>query len=90
MASRSASSGCFNNNITGAKTLVCKGFGARHEIDTLRGVFCFLGYPMTPKSQTGCPRGHPKILQGCHFYTKKKIQGVPCTCRAYGPKHMNF
>ena len=38
-----------------------------HKIDTLGGVCCFLGCPRTPKSQTGCPRRHPKILQGCPF-----------------------
>jgi hypothetical protein len=48
-----------------------------HKIDTLGGVFCFLGCPRTPKSQTGCPRGHPKILQGCPFYTQKKFRVSP-------------
>src|ERR1700684_2734391 len=41
------------------------------------GVFCFLGCPRTPKSQTGCPRGHPKILKGCPFYTQKKFRVSP-------------
>jgi hypothetical protein len=49
----------------------------RHKIDTLGGVFCFLGCPRTPKSQTGCPRGHPKILQGCPFDTPKKLRVSP-------------
>ena len=48
--------------------------GPRHKIDTLGGVFCFLECPMTPKSQKGCPRGHPKILQGCPFYTQKTFK----------------
>ena len=50
---------------------------AGHKIDTLGGVFCFLECPRTPKSQTGCPRGHPKILQGCPFYTQKKFRVSP-------------
>ena len=59
----------------------------RHKIDTLGGVFCFLGCPRTPKSQTGCPWGHPKILQGCLFYTQKKFRVSPVLV---GPMALNF
>ena len=51
------------------------------------GVFCFLGYPRTPKSQTWCPRGHPKILQGCPFYTQKKFRVSPVLV---GPMALNI
>jgi hypothetical protein len=51
------------------------GLRAGHKIDTLGGVFCFLGCPRTPKNPTRVSFLHPK-----------KIQGVPCTCRAYGPE----
>src|ERR1700684_2950770 len=61
--------------------------GPRHKIDTLGGVFCLLGCPRTPKSQTGCPRGHPKILQGCPFYTQKKFRVSPILV---GPMALNF
>jgi hypothetical protein len=60
---------------------------SRHKIDTLGGVFCFLGCPRTPKSQTGCPWGHPKILQGCHFDTQKKLRVSPVLV---GPMALNF
>jgi hypothetical protein len=58
-----------------------------HKIDTLGGVFCFLGCPRIPSSQTGCPRGHPKILQGCPFYTQKKFRVSPVLV---GPMALNF
>ena len=61
--------------------------GSRHKFDTLGGVFCFLGCPRTPKSQTGCPRGHPKILQGCPFDTQKKLRVSPVLV---GPMALNF
>ena len=63
------------------------GLRAGHKIDTLGGVFCFLGCPRTPKSQTGCPQGHPKILQGCPFYTPKKLRVSPVLV---GPMTLNF